>query len=278
LESKFLSRSALTVAALLLAMYALPASGATTQATPSPHPDLSNTYGLVFVPEASNPITTGSNVWLEAWTANTQVAEVTFSIASPHGHSTPVNTTLLASLCTIPLLDHPSGKCAIDEIPSVSQGNYKVQVFCATSAEVLKGCVEKGFNVVQGTSIVTPAPAMPLNVAPTGNNTYGMIFNPAPPEKAGAKIIVNAWTAKMNAKFVIFTVKGPGGSLVNTSVDTLPCAIYVSGKSSGMCAQIQIGPLLMGDYSIQSTFIVSGNYVEKGSVYQSFYVNCNNGG
>lgn len=219
---------------------------------------LSSTYGLLFIPSfsPSSKITTGSNVWVVAWTANPQTAGIFFVITMPDGSVT--RETLGVSSCTIPLHSEPSGLCAMVQIPSLSQGVYKAEIYFNNILEQLEGCIYRSFNVTQGTPITTPQPSLPLDIKFSGPFTFGLMFNPFPPETTGSDMTLTAWTADHASGYVIFSVVAPGTPAINTTVSLSACPIPQRHRTMGMCAQLQIGPLVSGTYIIQSGFYVNG--------------------
>jgi hypothetical protein len=233
--------------------------------------DLGSTYGLVLVPEfsPSNPITTGSNVWIVIWTANLQTGGVRIVITTPNGSQ--FGDTLGVSPCTIPLHSETNGLCAIDEISSLVQGTYGVAVYAENNFESLEGDIYRTFKVSQGNPVNTPEPRIPLDVNEGGRFAFGL-KNPQAPKVPSNKMNITAWTSNLLPGYVVFSVKAPGGSAVNTTILTSTCTIPQKHRTSGLCAQIRIGPLVSGVYIIETGFYASGRPQQMASIFEEIDV------
>jgi hypothetical protein len=231
-----------------------------------------NSYGATYFPShfRSGEITAGSNLWIAAWTANLGTGGVTFIVNLPDGSST--GETLGVSSCTIPIISEPDGLCSLDQISSLEQGIYKIQICFFNQVEVLEACFNRSFNVTLGTPITTPQPATPLDIKNGNNNAFGLISKPVPPVSAGKTVTLIAWTSNFAQGSVIFSIQPPGGSVVNTTVTATTCTIPVHHLTTGMCAMIQVGPVFPGTYVIESTFLFVGSNTPRSSIYESLEV------
>jgi hypothetical protein len=228
--------------------------------------DLGSTYGLVLVPEfsPSNPITTGSNVWVVIWTANLQTGGVRIIITTPNGSQ--FGDTLGVFPCTIPLHSQTNGLCAIDNISSLVQGTYGVAVYAENTVESLEGDIFRTFKVSQGSPVNTPEPQLPLDVNEGGRFAFGLKYSQLP-KMSGRNMNITAWTSNLLPGYFVFSVKAPGGSPVNTTISANTCTIPQKHRTSGLCAQIRIGPLVSGVYVIEASFYPNGRQ-QMASIYE----------
>jgi hypothetical protein len=263
---KFLKESILVLSILLFSSpLALTYSfGSTT--------NLTNSYGLLFVPtfSPSNHITEGSNMWIVAWTANFQTGGILIIITSPNGSENA--ETFGASPCTIPLVSESNGLCSIEEINSLARGIYRVEVYIENNVEGLEGDIYRTFNVTLGSPVTTPEPTLPLDIKKGGPFSFGLMFNPQLPEISGSNVTLTAWTGVLAPGYVVFSVKAPGGSPVNTTVALSSCTIPQRHRTSGLCAQLVVGPLVSGVYITESGFHVIGGENQRASIYGEMVV------
>jgi hypothetical protein len=221
--------------------------------------NVQNTYGIQFIP--APPVKLGTNITVNAWTANMKITSVTFTIVVPGGGKSSITNT--TSSCSIALsgVGHPNGLCSETVIYNVVAGDYQVQSYFYVGT-LLRGVVIQNFDVND------PGPNL--------QNSYGMQFTPVPPETVGSNVTILAWTANLVVNQTVIKVIAPGGHSTTVTLTPTSCTIPLDNHPNGMCATTKVLNVVAGDYRVFSNFNIDnttgGKTILRGTVIQNLLV------